>query len=225
MFTYPTSLTSASAQVFQDLAPIVRHLGRADFESTWRAMQSSNKARSADTRDEIWLVEHAPVFTLGMAGKLQHVLNPGDIAVVKTDRGGQVTYHGPGQIVCYVMLDLRRLGYGVKALVRRMEAAVIALLGEYAIAAHAEPAMPGVYVHRDGQLAKISAVGLRVANHATYHGVSLNVDMDLEPFARINPCGYAGLMVAQMSDYQVSDSMQCIADKLAAHLINHVYGK
>lgn len=225
MFIDPASLATASAQILQNLSPIVRRLGYADFEPTLRAMQSHNKARNSDTRDEIWLVEHAPVFTLGMAGKLQHVLNSGDIAVVKTDRGGQVTYHGPGQIVCYVMLDLRRLGYGVKALVRRMEAAVIALLGEYAIAAHAEPAMPGAYVRKDGQLAKISAIGLRVANHATYHGVSLNVDMDLEPFSRINPCGYAGLMSAQMSDYQVSDSMQCIADKLAAQLINHVYGK
>lgn len=187
-------------------------------------MQAFNQARTAATRDEIWLVEHPPVFTLGLAGKYEHVLHPGVIPVLKTDRGGQVTYHGPGQIVCYLLLDLSRLGMGVRELVRRIEAAAIALLDDYGIASHTATGMPGVYVnHSGGGLAKISAVGLRVARHATYHGLALNVDMDLEPFSRINPCGYAGLASAQMRDYGVSDSMDRVADKLVSHLIRHLY--
>ena len=205
--------------------PVIRKLGRAGFEPTWRAMQSFNKVRTADTPDEIWLVEHPPVFTLGLAGKPLHVLNPGAIPVLKIDRGGQVTYHGPGQIVCYLMLDLRRLGIGVKDLVRRIEASVVAFLAEYRIAAHAEPGMPGVYVHVGvhQDLAKISAIGLRVANHATIHGLALNVAMDLEPFSRINPCGYPGLRSAQMKDYGVSDSMDNLGMRLASQLVKHLY--
>lgn len=202
---------------------IIRKLGMAGYEPTWRAMQAFNRARTAETRDEIWLLEHPPVFTLGLAGKPEHVLNPGDIPVVKIDRGGQVTYHGPGQLVCYLMLDLHRLDYGVKDLVRRMEASVIALLATYSIEARREPGMPGVYVHREDGIAKISAVGLRVANHATYHGLALNVDMDLEPFLRINPCGYAGLQSAQMKGHGVSDSMERIGDCLVSQLVKHLF--
>ena len=204
--------------------PVIRKLGRAEYEPAWRAMQAFNKARTAETPDEIWLAEHPPVFTLGLGAKPLHVLNPGDIPVLKIDRGGQVTYHGPGQIVCYLMLDLRRQGFGVKELVRRIEASVVALLAEYRIAAHAEPGMPGVYVHVGAHqdLAKISAIGLRVANHATYHGLALNVDMDLEPFSRINPCGYPGLRSAQMKDYGVSDSMDDVGMRLASQLVKHL---
>ena len=203
---------------------IIRKLGVAEYGPTWHAMQAFNRARTAETHDEIWLAEHPPVFTLGLAGKPEHVLNPGDIPVVKTDRGGQVTYHGPGQLVCYLMLDLRRLGYGVKDLVRRMEESVIALLADYGIEARREPGMPGVYVRRgNDEIAKISAVGLRVANHATYHGLALNVDMDLEPFSRINPCGYAGLQSAQMKGHGVSDSMERIGDRLVSQLAQRLF--
>lgn len=222
----PSALAKAESDLHSAVMGrvIIRKLGLADYEPTWRAMQAFNQARTAETRDEIWLVEHPPVFTLGLAGKPDHVLNPGDIPVVKIDRGGQVTYHGPGQLVCYLMLDLHRLAYGVKDLVRRMEASVITLLANYSIEARREPGMPGVYVRRfDGDMAKISAVGLRVANHATYHGLALNVDMDLEPFARINPCGYAGLKSAQMKDHGVSDSMERIGDRLVSQLVKHLF--
>lgn len=202
---------------------IIRKLGLAEYEPIWRAMQAFSRARTAETRDEIWLLEHPQVFTLGLAGKPEHVLNPGDIPVVKTDRGGQVTYHGPGQLVCYLMLDLRRLGYGVKDLVRRMEASVISLLAGYGIDSRREPGMPGVYLRSVDGMAKISAVGLRVANHATYHGLALNVDMDLEPFSRINPCGYAGLQSAQMKNLGVSDSMERIGDGLVSQLVQHLF--
>ena len=225
-----TAQPSALAKSASDLQSavigrvIIRKFGLADYEPTWRAMQAFNRARTAETRDEIWLVEHPPVFTLGLAGMPEHVLNPGDIPVVKTDRGGQVTYHGPGQLVCYLMLDLRRLGYGVKDLVRRMEASVITLLANYSIEARREPGMPGVYVRSgNDDMAKISAVGLRVAKHATYHGLALNVDMDLEPFSRINPCGYAGLPSSQIKDHGVSDSMERVGDRLVSQLVGHLF--
>ena len=188
-------------------------------------MQAFNAERDADTEDEIWLVEHPPVFTLGLAGDPSHILSPGDIPIVKIDRGGQVTYHGPGQLVCYLLLDLRRLGYGVRELVRRMEESVIALLHDYAKDGHREAGMPGVYVGTGAELAKISAIGLRMARHCTYHGLALNVDMDLEPFTRINPCGYPDLKATQLRDLGVSDSMQRVGDKLVLQLNNHLYGK
>ena len=202
---------------------IIRNLGHADYEPTWRAMQDFNARRDADTKDEIWLVEHPPVFTLGLAADPSNVLNPGDIPVIKIDRGGQVTYHGPGQLVCYLMLDLRRLGFGVKSLVRRIEAAVVATLAEYGIQSQAEPGMPGVYVGQGAELAKISAIGLRVSRHCTFHGLSLNVDMDLEPFTRINPCGYPDLKAIQLRDLGVSDKISIVGDKLVAQLNNHLY--
>ena len=241
--------------------PIIKRLGLVAFEPTWRAMQMANKSRTPETPDEIWLLEHAPVFTLGLAGKPEHVLAPGDIPVIKTDRGGQVTYHGPGQLVVYLLLDLKRLGFGVKELVKRIEQSVIDLLSEYGIEGFRKSGMPGVYVNSpspsvpppqggreeglappptrergwgegDGEQshtdAKISAIGLRVANHATYHGLSLNIDMDLEPFSRINPCGFAGLAVTQMvdcgADFGNKDKMQVIGDKLIFHLSQQLYG-
>ena len=221
---------------------IIKRLGLVAFEPTWRAMQAANKSRTPSTPDEIWLLEHPPVFTLGLAGKAEHVLAPGSIPVIKIDRGGQVTYHGPGQLVAYLLLDLKRLGFGVKELVKRIEQSVIGLLAEYGIESFRKSGMPGVYtrlpspVHGRGaggegkwaDHAKISAIGLRVANHATYHGLSLNIDMDLEPFSRINPCGYEGLAVTQMKDCRADfgngDKMQLIGDKLVAHLTQQLYG-
>jgi lipoyl(octanoyl) transferase len=194
---------------------LVKHLGLADYEPTWRAMQTHNRARTRETQDEIWIVEHPPVFTLGLAGKPEHVLTPGDIPVIKIDRGGQVTYHGPGQLVVYLLLDIKRLGFGVKELVRRIEQSLIDLLAQYGIESYRRAGMPGVYVRDD---AKIAAIGLRVANHATFHGLSLNIDMDLEPFARINPCGYEGLAVTQMRAFGVTDTMNTIATKLVVQL-------
>jgi lipoyl(octanoyl) transferase len=201
----------------------IRVLGQADYEPTWKAMQAFNAERDADTEDEIWLVEHPPVFTLGLAADESHVLAPGDIPVVRIDRGGQVTYHGPGQLVCYLMLDLRRLGYGVKSLVRRIEDSVVDLLSEYSLQAHAEPGMPGVYVGQGDALAKISAVGLRVSRHCTFHGLSLNVDMDLEPFTRINPCGYERLKATQLKDFGVSDKISVVGQKLVLQLNKHLF--
>ncbi|MEO8102915.1 MAG: lipoyl(octanoyl) transferase LipB [Betaproteobacteria bacterium] len=204
-------------------SPVIKNLGGVPFEPTWRAMQAANKSRTADARDEFWLLEHPPVFTLGLAGKYEHVLAPGNIAVIKIDRGGQVTYHGPGQLVVYLLLDLKKLGYGVKTLVKRIEQSVIDLLAEYAINAYRLAGMPGVYVYLNDADAKIAAIGLRVANHATYHGLSLNIDMDLEPFSRINPCGYEGLAVTQMRNFGVTDKMSVIGEKLVAHLQHNLY--
>lgn len=197
---------------------LVRELGRRDYVPVWREMQAFTERRAADTRDELWLVEHPPVFTMGLNGKPEHLLNPGDIPVVPVDRGGQVTYHGPGQIVAYTLLDLRRLGLGPRQLVTALEAGVIALLAEYGISAMGRRDAPGVYV--DG--AKIAALGLRVRRGCCYHGLSLNVAMDLEPFSRINPCGYPGLQVTQLSARvapgERGDIARCLADKLAERL-------
>ncbi|MGH8191081.1 MAG: lipoyl(octanoyl) transferase LipB [Rhodanobacteraceae bacterium] len=175
---------------------LVRRLGRQPYEPVWHAMQSFTDARGPDSPDELWLVEHDPVFTLGQAGKPEHVLAPGDIPVIHVDRGGQVTYHGPGQIVAYPLLDLRRLHLGVRELVRRIEQAVIDTLAEWNIEGVRREGAPGVYVAD----AKIAALGLRVRHGCCFHGLAFNVAMDLEPFGRINPCGYAGLSVTQMLD-------------------------
>jgi len=193
----------------------VRKLGLVAYEPTWRAMQAFNAGRTADTEDQLWVVEHPPVFTLGLAGRAGHVREPGGIPVVTTDRGGQVTYHGPGQVVAYPLVDLRRLGIGVKELVRRIEESVIALLGEYRIDGRRRAGMPGVYVGE----AKIAAIGLRVARGCSYHGVALNVDVDLEPFSRIDPCGYPGLEATRLADLGVRDNIDAVQQKLAASLI------
>ena len=175
---------------------VVRHLGREAYAPVWRRMQAFTDARTAETPDELWLVEHDPVFTLGQAGKMEHVLFAGDIPVVPVDRGGQVTYHGPGQIVAYPLFDLRRLGVGVRELVNRIEEAGIRTLARYGITAVRREGAPGIYVDD----AKIMALGLRVRRGCSFHGLALNVNMDLEPFERINPCGYAGLRVTQVVD-------------------------
>jgi lipoyl(octanoyl) transferase len=175
--------------------PLIRQLGQQPYAETFEAMRAFTQARTAETPDEIWFLEHSPVFTQGQAGKAEHLLLTGDIPVVQADRGGQVTYHGPGQSVVYLLLDLHRLGYGIRSLVTRLESALIATLAGYGIAAVAQRDAPGVYV--DG--AKIASLGLRVRNGRTYHGIALNVKMDLEPFSRINPCGYQGLRMTQIA--------------------------
>ncbi len=174
----------------------IRRLGRQPYATVWRAMSAFTDNRVADTLDELWLLEHDPVFTLGQAGKLEHVLAPGDIPVLPVDRGGQVTYHGPGQIVAYPLLDLRRLGVGVRELVSRIEQAIIDTLAHWQIEAVRREGAPGVYVGA----AKVAALGLRVRRGCSFHGLAFNVAMDLEPFQRINPCGYSGLAVTQMVD-------------------------
>ena len=196
--------------------PVVRDLGLADYEPTWRAMQQFTEARNADTRDEIWFLEHPPVFTLGLAGKMQHVLAPGDIPVVNIDRGGQVTYHGPGQLVVYPLLDLKRLGLGVRALVEAIELSVIDTLADLGIHALSKRDAPGVYTF-DG--CKIASLGLRVRRGCSYHGLAFNVAMDLEPFTRINPCGYAGLRMTQVKDLAGSASVTRVADLLKPRLL------
>jgi lipoyl(octanoyl) transferase len=174
---------------------VQRELGLVDYQPTLDAMRQFTDSRDADTADELWLLQHLPVFTQGQAGKAEHVLAPGDIPVIQVDRGGQVTYHGPGQWVLYLMVDMRRRHFGVRDLVNLIEHSLVQLLGEYDIAAAADPAAPGVYVAGE----KIASLGLRVRRGCSYHGLALNVDMDLEPFGRINPCGYAGLQVTSMA--------------------------
>ena len=193
---------------------ITRALGRVAYEPTWRAMQAFTRARTPETEDQLWRVEHPPVFTLGLAGRREHVLDPGDIPVVATDRGGQVTYHGPGQAVVYLLLDLRRRGYGVRELVRRIEQAVLDVLSGRGIEGRRREGMPGVYVGE----AKIAAIGLRVARGCTYHGVSLNVDGDLGPFSRIDPCGYPGLAATRLADHGVGDNVETAGRALAQAL-------
>ncbi len=197
---------------------LVRDLGRTRYAPVYAAMQEYNLSRKPDAPDYIWLTEHDPVFTQGRAGRAEHLLMPGDIAVVQTDRGGQVTYHGPGQLVAYVLLDLRRYGLGPKALVGLIERSVVTLLSEYGIDAAGRPDAPGVYV--DG--AKIASLGLRISRGCSYHGLALNVDMDLEPFSRINPCGLQGMQVVQVTSWQpqvaLADLKVPLVNQIAAEL-------
>ena len=192
----------------------VRVLGRVAYEPTWCAMQEFTASRGPDTVDEIWFVEHPPVFTLGQAGKKEHLLRDIGIPVVPIDRGGQVTYHGPGQLVAYLLIDLKRRGIGVKELVRRMEQAIIDLLAEYGIRAQRKAGAPGVYVND----AKIAALGLRIKNGCSYHGLALNLDMDLAPFSAINPCGYQGMAVTQLRDLGIEVDYGVVADGLLRNL-------
>lgn len=191
----------------------VRDLGRQPYEPVWRAMQAATDARGPDDDDELWLVEHEPVYTLGQAGRPEHVLDPGDIPVLRVDRGGQVTYHGPGQLVAYPLLDLRRLGIGVRALVDRVEQVGIDLLAEWGIVGTRRPGAPGVYVGG----AKVMALGLRVRRGCSFHGLALNVAMDLGPYARINPCGHPGMAVTQVLDCGGPGSIAVLAPRLVAH--------
>lgn len=210
------NLGAAIADMAKSEVPnvVVRDLGYCDYLPVWHAMQKFTAARTEDTADELWLVEHPPVYTQGMNGKPEHLLDPGTIPVIQADRGGQVTYHGPGQAVVYVLVDLRRRGWGVRQLVGFMEQAVIDLLADYGITAHARRDAPGVYVENG----KIAALGLRVRRGCSYHGLSLNVAMDLEPFQRINPCGYAGMEVAQVSDLGGQGDLGAVSYALLRHL-------
>jgi lipoyl(octanoyl) transferase len=192
---------------------LVRRLpGLADYRATWEAMRTFTDARDGATPDELWLCQHPPVFTLGQAARLRHLLDVGDIPVVGTDRGGQVTYHGPGQVVAYLLLDLRRAGLGVRRLVELLERSAVELLAGRGIVAAARPDAPGVYV--DG--AKIASLGLRIRNGCSYHGLALNVAMDLAPFQRIDPCGHPGMRVVQLSDLDGATSTDVIGEELAA---------
>lgn len=193
---------------------IVRDLGRQAYEPVWRAMQRFTDERNEDTPDEIWIVEHHPVFTLGQAGKPEHVLMPGDIPVLHVDRGGQVTYHGPGQIVAYPLLDLKRLKIGVREYVHRIEQALIDTLAEWNIQAERRDGAPGVYVAG----AKVAALGIRVRRGCTFHGLAFNVAMDLEPFRRINPCGYEGLQVTSVLDLGGPSGLDAVKPVLLEHL-------
>lgn len=234
------------------MAVQTRLLGRVQYLPTYQAMQAFTAARDAQTDDTLWVCEHPPVYTQGLAGKAEHVLNPGDIPVVSTNRGGQITYHGPGQVVAYPMVDLRRAGYFVKEYVYRVEEAVIRTLAHFGVTGHRVGGAPGIYVRPDDPsahaslaqrpsrridpsqtnanrpaidftgLGKIAALGIKVSRNCTYHGVALNVQMDLEPFARINPCGYAGLQTVDLSTIGASvgwsEAAEILSKKLATYL-------
>ena len=220
------------------LAP--RQLGLVDYASTFAAMQEFTATRDAGTPDALWICEHSSVFTQGLAGKRDHLLNPGNIAVVQSDRGGQVTYHGPGQVVAYPLIDLKRAGYYVKEYVYRIEESVIKTLAHFGVTGHRVAGSPGIYVRLDDPyahaaltgprppadpfrgLGKIAALGIQVSRHCTYHGVALNVAMDLEPYSRINPCGYAGLQTVDLSTIGVSASWQEAAEVLGHKLSSYL---
>ena len=231
----PASMTSPALDASL-LSPVVRSLGRVPYEPTVDAMKAFTAARGPDTPDEIWVVEHQPVFTQGLAGKAEHVLDAGDIPIVQTNRGGQVTFHGPGQVVAYPLVDLRRLGIYVKQYVFRLEEAVLRTLADFGVTGHRVPGAPGIYVRLDDPfghaalvhdrpvsdpfrgLGKIAALGVKVSNHCTYHGVALNVSMDLQPFGRINPCGYAGLKTVDLATLGVVVDQATVAGVLGARL-------
>ena len=197
---------------------IVRALGVTEYETTWRAMQRFTDERDADTDDELWLTEHQPIYTLGLAGRREHVLRGNGVPLVKVDRGGQVTYHGPGQLVAYTLVDLRRARLGIRDLVRRLEGAVIEWLSTLGIDAYGKVDAPGVYVARGGTEAKLAALGLRVRRHSTYHGLAVNVAMNLAPFTDIDPCGYPGLAVTQLADLGVARTVAQAGDELVPFL-------
>ncbi|MFO1322007.1 MAG: lipoyl(octanoyl) transferase LipB [Burkholderiales bacterium] len=200
--------------------PSVQRLGRADYHDTWQAMKAFTEKRAAGTPDAFWLVEHPPVYTVGIAGRDEHLpKTASDIPVVRTDRGGQITYHGPGQIVVYTLVDLRRLELTVRGLVRRLENAVVDLLGEHGVTATGDPARPGVYVGH----AKIAALGLKIRGGCSYHGLAFNIDMDLAPFAAIDPCGYPGLAVTDARREGVKASLAALADRLVERVQAHLY--
>lgn len=198
----------------QSPAFTIKQKGLVDYWVTWQAMKNFTAARTPQTSDEIWLLQHPAVYTQGIAGKPEHLLYQNNISVIKTDRGGQITYHGPGQLIAYLLLDIRRLKLGVRELVRRMERAVIRLLGEYHVKAHGRIDAPGVYVGN----AKIASLGLKIKRNFCYHGIALNIDMDLRPFAAINPCGYADMQVTQMKDQGVTEGLEVLSLKLSDYL-------
>ena len=197
---------------------MIRELGVREYEPVWRRMQAFTEDRGQETPDECWLVQHPAVFTLGLNGKAEHLLDPHEIPVIAVDRGGQVTYHGPGQLVMYLLLDLNRLGIGVRELVRKIEAAIIDLLASHGVPAQGREDALGVYIEDR----KIAALGLRIKRGRSYHGLSLNVDMDLEPFQYINPCGYPGMAVTQLKDLGIDVDMTLLQQQLVQHLRRHL---
>jgi lipoyl(octanoyl) transferase len=203
----------------ENLKVNIKYFGIVDYISTWQKMKDFTLARTKNTFDEIWLLQHPPVYTLGIAGKTEHLLRNDGISVVRTDRGGQITYHGPGQIIAYLLLDMRRLKLGVRELVRQMEGAVIDLLEEYSVDTRFREDAPGVYVGN----AKIAALGLKIKNGCCYHGIALNVDMDLTPFSAINPCGYSGLEITQTSDLGINDGLEILTNKLSGKLKARIF--
>ena len=209
-------MTVAAADV------VTRSLGRTDYATTWRAMQEFTAARTPATPDEIWLTEHPPIYTLGLAGRREHLLRDNGIPTLKVDRGGQITYHGPGQLVAYLLFDLKRRGTGIRALVRAIEASVVEWLDSMGISAYGKPSAPGVYVRVAGMEAKIAALGLKVRNGCTYHGLALNVAMDLGPFADIDPCGYKGLAVTQLAELGVVRTLDEAGRELAPLLASRI---
>jgi lipoyl(octanoyl) transferase len=213
------SVEASEARVqAQPDALTVHTRGRVDYTSCWQAMRAFTAQRDRGSADELWLVEHAPVFTLGLAGRPEHVLSAGDIPIVRSDRGGQVTYHGPGQVVAYVLVDLKRRGLTVRALVQQLEQSVIDILQAHRVDAARMPGAPGVYVAG----AKIAALGIRIARGCSYHGLALNVDMDLQPFERINPCGYPGMRVTQTRDLGIRAAPAEMAARLGRTLTHHL---
>lgn len=197
---------------------VVKNLGEELYTETWQAMKKFTDSREAHAPDEIWFVQHPPVFTLGQAGKVEHLLTPGDIPVVHSDRGGQVTYHGPGQLVCYLLIDVRRRKLGVRDLVTAIEQSIVQLIKAYGVVSESKREAPGVYV--DGR--KLAALGLRIRKGCSYHGLSLNVDMDLKPFSNINPCGFEGLEVIDMKRLGIDRSMTEVMEALTDILIRQI---
>lgn len=198
------------------MLPLVKHLGLVDYQCTWQQMKQFTDARNIGTRDEIWLLQHPPVYTQGLAGKPEHLLHASDIPVIRIDRGGQITYHGPGQIVAYLLLDLRRWKLNVRGLVGMMEQAVIDLLASFGVSAHRREEAPGVYVVDE----KIASLGLKIRNGYCYHGLAFNVNMDLAPFSCINPCGFSGLRVTQARNLGINTSQSQLEKQLAENLLH-----
>lgn len=201
---------------------LVRELGLQPYQPVWQRMQQFTAERDGDTTDEIWLLQHEPVFTQGQAGKAEHLLNTGDIPVVQADRGGQVTYHGPGQLIVYLLIDLRRNNLGVRQMVSLMEQAVVAVLASYGVEAYPKADAPGVYVGGELGEAKICSLGLRVRRGCSFHGLALNLDMDLSPFLRINPCGYAGMAMTQLKQLRPEADIAAAPERLLNYLIEQI---
>ena len=196
---------------------IIRHFKTVDYQETWQKMRDFTDKRNTETIDEVWLLQHFPVFTQGLAGKPEHILNPHDIPVIQTDRGGQVTYHGPGQLILYPLIDLKRKNLHARELVKRLEKSVIDMLAELSISAQSKCDAPGVYVND----AKICSIGLRIRRNCSYHGIALNVDMDLTPFAYINPCGYKNMVMTQIKTFVPNPSFDIIRKKLITAFATH----
>jgi lipoyl(octanoyl) transferase len=198
--------------------PVISNLGICAYQEVWQKMREFTERRNLETADEIWLLQHYPVFTQGQAGSAKHVLNPGDIPIIKTDRGGQVTYHGPGQLIIYPLINLQRIKLGVKLFVNILQKSTIQLLADYKIAAQVRVDAPGVYVND----AKICSIGLKIRRGCSYHGIALNVNMDLEPFTRINPCGIKNLQMAQISDYVNNISFLEVEERIVKYLVENL---